>query len=154
MDYIVFEKIFDEIVEEFPTVYTKGIHGIFLSREVKKDPSISSLYRLGEYRREPRGLGDHIVIYYGSFMIIYPHLSFEQMREKISHTMLHEVQHHLEHRSGIDKLGDEDRLFIANYKKQMGIKEKKNIKKDISDIIKLMFMIITFILIVLFITGH
>jgi predicted Zn-dependent protease with MMP-like domain len=154
MEFVVFENIFNKIVEEFPTIYTKGIHGIFLSREVKKDPSISSLYRLGEYRREPRGLGDHIVIYYGSFMIIYGHLSIDEMKEQVSHTLLHEVQHHLEHKSGIDKLGDEDRLFIANYKKKMGIKDKKNIKKDIFDIIKLLLIIVAFIAIVLYITGY
>lgn len=120
MDFTTFEQLFDDVTADFPPQYLRGLHGWFLREETKRDPAEPGLYRLGEYIREPRGLGDHIVLYYGSFMAIYGHLPPGIMRQKIFDTFAHEVFHHLEHQAGRDQLGDDDREYLQKYQAEMG----------------------------------
>lgn len=120
MDYTTFEQLFDDVTADFPRQYLLGLHGWFLREEVQRDPVEPGLYRLGEYIRDPRGLGDHIVLYYGSFVAVYGHLPPSRMRKKIFDTFAHEVFHHLEHQAGRDQLGDDDRRYLEEYQQAMG----------------------------------
>jgi hypothetical protein len=124
MNFQEFSRLYEEVREEFPSQYLVGLHGCFLRQEVKKDSAGPGLVRLGEYIRQPSGLGDHIVLYYGSFIEAYGALAPKKMKEKIFETFAHEVRHHLEHQAGIDPLGDEDRRNLANFRQRMRLNKK------------------------------
>lgn len=121
MQYETFEAIFHEALEEFPAEFLHGITGIFCRREAKRDPDVPGMLRLGEYIRDPHGMGDHVAIYYGSFLRVYGPLPRDEMRKRVFDTIGHEILHHLEHRAGIDDLGDEDRRYLDDCKRRMGL---------------------------------
>lgn len=121
MHFETFEAIFHEALEEFPDRYLHGLSGVFCRREAKSDPAVPGMLRLGEYIREPQGLGDHVILYYGSFLRVYGPLPREEMKKRVFDTIGHEILHHLEHRAGIDDLGDEDRRYLEEAKRRAGL---------------------------------
>ena len=113
-----------EIAEALPNGIDKELNGgIFLSEDIKMHPEsgeTGNLYIMGEYHNDRKGyggLGRYIVIYYGSFLRLYPHLSAEQLRRELKRVVLHEFTHHLESLSGQRDLEYKDEDEINKYRR-------------------------------------
>jgi hypothetical protein len=111
------QDILDELAEELPPIFYKELNGgILLLPEEKLSRYARSddLYILGEYRRSA-GMGRYIIIYYGSFIALFGHLSEEKMTRELRKTLRHEFTHHLESLAGEDGLEKEDDEFMRGY---------------------------------------
>ncbi len=62
-----------------------------------------------------------ITLYFGSFVHIASDAEDFDWREEIWETVRHELQHHLEWRSGVDHLGDDDDLQDENSRRVQGL---------------------------------
>lgn len=119
MDIEKFTKIADEESLKMPNEFYKGLNGgiIIEDRTYLSENAIDNdLYVLGMYKSGP--LGHQIILYYGSFIKMFPYLTDEQMRKKINHTIKHEFRHHLENMAGIhgkNSLEEEDRQQYYEY---------------------------------------
>lgn len=114
--------ILDDIAAELPEDFYRDLNGgIILSPEIKTHSESNEpnyLYILGEYHNEQRGLGRYIIIYYGSFIKLYPYLQPDQQRERLRKVLLHEFTHHLESLAGERGLEIKDRIDLEKYKKR------------------------------------
>ncbi|MDR1953187.1 MAG: metallopeptidase family protein [Clostridiales Family XIII bacterium] len=111
------QDILDELAEELPPIFYKELNGgILLLPEAKLSQyaRADDLYILGEYRRSA-GMGRYIIIYYGSFIALFGHLSDEKMTRELRKTLRHEFTHHLESLAGEDCLEKEDDAFMRKY---------------------------------------
>ncbi len=114
-----FTEILDELFEEVPEDILKGLNlGVAVSEEVKVHHKAvnDDLIILGQYKRS--GMGKGIVIYYGSFMRLYPHYREDQLRERMRQILYHELRHHMEYRANNKDLEVEDELFLARYEER------------------------------------
>lgn len=112
--------ILDDLVDELPSEVLRGLNGgILLSEKTKIHPESvgDSLVIAGGYQKSV--LGYTIVIYYGSMMKLYGHLSHEDLREKLKGTLYHELTHHLETMAGDQSLEIEDFYQIEKYKQEV-----------------------------------
>ena len=114
------EKILEDIVEEIPKEFFKDLNkGIILLPQYKIHPesrSKNKLYIMGQYVRDFSGR--HIVIYYGSFKMIYSEISKDKLREKLKDTLLHEFTHHLESLAGEEDLTIKDKINLEKYRRK------------------------------------
>lgn len=111
----------DEIAEGLPIEFYNELNGgILLIPESKLSPYAQNndLWIMGEYIRSS-SMGRMIKIYYGSFELMYPHLSDGEFREKLRATLLHEFTHHLESLAGERGLEVEDEKQLADYFKSL-----------------------------------
>lgn len=110
--------ILDDIVDEIPHDLFKDLNGgIVLLEECLPHPeSTGDLFIMGQYRYST-AMGRSICIYYGSFMRIYGHLSKENLRAQLRHTLLHEFTHHLESMAGERGLEVQDKIKINEYRR-------------------------------------
>ncbi len=119
------EKMLDRIVDDTPAeLYRELSGGVILSEQIKRHPqSIPGrpLYILGEYRND--SLGRCVVIYYGSFNLVYGHLPDGEFYEKLRHTFAHEMRHHMERRSGVKDLDRFDSQRLERYVSGVDIAE-------------------------------
>jgi hypothetical protein len=116
------ETMLDEIAETFPPQLFHGLNGgVSLLPETKLNPhgKYQDLFILGEYQFS-HIYGRLIVIYYGSIIKAFGHLSREQMKERLSATLKHEFRHHLESLAGERDLEIEDEAFIDAYLNRFG----------------------------------
>ena len=114
------EAMLDEIAVEFPQEIYKELNGgIILLPEAKLDTrgKKNDLYTLGEYH-SGGSMGRYIIIYYGSFLHVYGHLSKERLKKELIHTLKHEFTHHLESLAGERGLEIEDDQYMADYLKR------------------------------------
>ena len=73
------------------------------------------LYVLGEYKVH-HAMGRGILIYYGSFRRVYPHLQDEaELAAEILRVLKHELTHHLESLAGARDLEITDARFLIDY---------------------------------------
>jgi len=108
-------SIIDELPEEF---FDKLNNGVIVSEQclMHEDSSPEApLYVMGQYTRS-RMMGRGIVLYYGSFVNTYGHLSEGEQREELRRVIVHEFRHHMEWRSGTTELEDEDREKLKHYR--------------------------------------
>lgn len=109
----------DEISGELPQDFFRELNGgVVLHEQAKPHPQGrgDDLWIMGEYCRS-RSLGRYINIYYGSFMQVYGGLSYEALKRKVRHTLVHEFRHHLESLAGQRDLEVIDEMNLARYKK-------------------------------------
>ncbi len=111
---IMLENIIDEVP---PQLFDKLSGGVVLAEEFKLHKSSRPerpLYIMGEYCNDT--MGRRIIIYYGSFNIVYGYLNNTKFREKLRHTFSHELRHHVENLSGVKTLNnfDDERLDMYN----------------------------------------
>ncbi len=66
---------------------------------------------MGEYLEDP-GLGNLIILYYGSFKESLGNATHEEWIDEIEETILHELRHHVESLAGIDDLSLEEILDL------------------------------------------
>lgn len=110
-------EILDEIAEEIPKDFYKGLTGgivLLEDKKIHREAIKDDLYILGEYTRSQ--MGNYIKIYYGSFMAVYGHYSEEMLKKRLKETLIHEFIHHLEGRARLKDLEIEDRKNIEKYK--------------------------------------
>ena len=113
-----FEDMALEIADTLPEVFFRELSGGVMvqpQRKIHPESVGSELSIMGEYVRHPH-LGRYVVLYYGSFMAIYGHYDYEQLKERMRKTILHEFRHHLESLAGEKGLEIEDAIQIAEYK--------------------------------------
>jgi hypothetical protein len=111
------QMMLDEIAEGFPQEFYEELNGgIELLPDIKRHNKglNNDLFILGEYHRGG-SMGRYITIYYGSFMRVYGHLSYGQIKEKLSNTVKHEFRHHIESLAGERDLEILDSQYIADY---------------------------------------
>ena len=112
-----FLEIVEELSAEIPPEFFEELNGgVRVLEDCKINPHATSddLVIMGEYH-SGSVMGNHIVIYYGSFMRVYGHLSPEALKEQVRKTLRHEFRHHLERRSGLKDLEIEDRIQLLDY---------------------------------------
>jgi len=112
-----FLGIVEELSGEIPQEFFEGLNGgVRVMEECKINPHAvdNDLVILGEYHRN-RAMGNHIIIYYGSYMKIYGYLSNEELKNRVRKTLRHEFRHHLEGRSGLKDLEIEDEIYLRQY---------------------------------------
>ena len=115
------EDIIDEVP---PELFEKLSGGVVLAEEYKLHKSSRPerpLYIMGEYCND--AMGRKIVIYYGSFRIVYGYLNNTKFREKLRHTFSHELRHHIESLSGVKTLNKFDDERLDRYNSGMDIAE-------------------------------
>lgn len=112
-----FRDMLDEILEEIPEQYFVGLNGgVQLIEEPKIHPQSvgDELKIMGEYIRNGV-MGRNVHIYYGSFMSLYGHMTYEQLRDRVRETVLHELMHHLESLAGYKDLEVDDKVRLRKY---------------------------------------
>lgn len=122
-----FLQIVEELSAEIPPEFFKELHGgIRVVEECKINPRAvdNDLIILGEYHRN-RTMGNHIIIYYGSYMKLYGYLSSEDLKKRVRKTLRHEFRHHLEGLSGLKDLEIEDEIYLRQY-----LANKNKIKRE------------------------
>ena len=107
----------DKIVDDTPwQLYRELSGGVILSEQAKLHPGSlpgKPLYILGEYHFDTTGR--YIVIYYGSFNMVYGYLPDGEFYEKLRHTFAHELRHHMERLSGVNDLDRFDNERLGRY---------------------------------------
>ncbi len=117
MDINRFTVILEELTALLPTPIFTGLNlGIGVSEEVRLHPASSPQaprYTLGEYRASNQ-MGRGIMLFYGSFMAVFPHLNEKEMRQEIDKVLKHELTHHLESQAGARDLEIADARRLMN----------------------------------------
>lgn len=121
-------EILTELADELPDEIYENLNlGILVSERLKtsrnSDPR-QPLYTLGEYKRSR--MGRQIIIYYGSFMAAYPHLTERTLRERLRSTLHHELLHHLESQGGEFGLEYDDHIRMQRYFRQIRKRDEKD----------------------------
>lgn len=119
-------EILEQVCKEIPRELFQELNGgiILLDEILYHDKSIDdSLLVLANYARF--GVRKQINIYYQSIKKIYPYLDYNQLYEKLSSILRHEIQHHTEYRAKLRDLEIEDEIFINRY-----LDEKNKNKED------------------------
>ncbi|MDD4080922.1 MAG: hypothetical protein PHP02_05880 [Eubacteriales bacterium] len=107
-----FTRLLEEGAAELPQEIFKGLNlGIGVVEGFKLNPRTASgnpAYILGEYRYGA-AMGRGIVLFYGSFIRVYPDLSFDALgKARITDVLKHELTHHLESLAGTRDLENTD----------------------------------------------
>ncbi len=120
VNMITYEQVsamLSDIMDDVPPELFEGLTGgVILSENVKLHPDskpYKPLYIMGEYRRDM--LGRSIVIYYGSFNVVYGASDLDTFKKKLKHTFSHELRHHLEMLSGVKDLEKYDAQKLGMY---------------------------------------
>ena len=112
----------DELAESFPGVLFEELNGgINLLEDTVPDPEFpeGEMYVLGEYCDDCLGL--YINLYYGSFAALAEQEDWDEQtwREELRLTLSHELTHHMENRSGLHALDDQDAAELAAWKQTL-----------------------------------
>lgn len=99
-----FTELLGKACAQLPPEIFGGLNlGIGVSEQVKTREDTASgrsAYILGEYRAGPQ-MGRGIILYYGSFAKVYPHLEEDsEALSLIDGVLRHELLHHLESQAG------------------------------------------------------
>lgn len=104
--YAQVERMLELITDQVPQeLYRDLSGGVILSESVKLHPNSipqRPLYIMGEYQNQITGR--LIVIYFGSFNVVYGALPDDDFFEKLRHVFAHELRHHVEMLSGVKDL--------------------------------------------------
>ena len=97
------------IKEDIPDPLLQELHmGIIVLPEEKLDKHEGDQYIMGEYISNE--MGNHIVLYYGSFAALFTGEDFSLWQKEIRDTIKHEVWHHVEALSGDEQLAMQEML--------------------------------------------
>lgn len=119
LDLEAFEELANRLYDEIPPALLEGLNGGILIREeaCQNDEDLPDVYIMGEYIDDPYGLGNYIILYYGSFVEVLGDEPPEVWEEELWETMLHEIRHHVELRAGVDDLGLEDLRQLEEFRR-------------------------------------
>ena len=123
-----FEDSARAVWREIPDSYKEGVDGLVIDRNAHTHPEHDDFFTLGECVTEaypsdfggPETIRSAVVLYYGSFRAVAHDDPDFDWRGEIHETLLHELQHHLEHLADQDELGDLDYAVEANYRRGEG----------------------------------
>lgn len=115
-----FEELFQRALKRIPDRYKRGVTAFFTDQRALRQKGTIGLYILGHYHADWMGTGPAITLYYGSFRRVLRGSAERVYRREIAKTLAHELLHHWERQSGIDDLGEADRLRLALWKKRLG----------------------------------
>jgi hypothetical protein len=108
MTYDAFQKAVEQMIEEIPTQFLKGLQGVHVLEEEQPEEGYRDVWRMGEYL-DPgpedflgagEGLGRHIALYYGSFARIAAADPDFDWEDEVWETLTHELRHHVESLAG------------------------------------------------------
>jgi len=124
-------EMLDEIALSMPAEFYRDLNGgVNLLPGAKLHPEsggrYDTLFVMGEYHNDPRGLGRYINMYYGSFINVYGYLSREQQYEELRKILAHEFTHHLESLGGEHDLEWQDEIEMEEFRRRRGKRLKKN----------------------------
>lgn len=133
VDLETFEEMANRLYDEIPPALLEGLNGgIVISEEAHQDdPDLPDVYIMGEYIDDPYGLGNYIVLYYGSFVQVLGDEPPEVWEEELWETMIHELRHHIELRAGVEDLDLEDLRQLEEFRRQRA-REKED-DEDLED---------------------
>ncbi len=126
MTFAEFQRTAQEMLDEIPEEFVKGLQGLHVLGEARAEPDLIGVYRMGEYL-DPGfdsflggnpGLGRHIALYYGSFAALAKNNSSFDWEAELWETLTHELQHHVESLAGDASLIEEDRRRDATFRKR------------------------------------
>jgi hypothetical protein len=127
MTFADFQRAAEEMLNEIPEEFLEGLQGLHVLEHIKEEPDLPGVYRMGEYL-DPGfdsflggnpGLGRHVALYYGSFVMIAKGDPDFDWEEELWETITHELQHHVESLAGDDSLVVEDRKRDAQFRKRV-----------------------------------
>lgn len=126
MTFDDFERLVAEMVEEIPEEFMRGLQGVHVLPDVKREEGFDEdVFRMGEYM-DPgpedflgggEGIGRHVAVYYGSFRAIASEDPGFDWEEEAWETLTHELKHHVESLAGEDLLVQEDVLQARDFKR-------------------------------------
>lgn len=123
MTYAAFRAMVEEMVEEIPAEFQRGLQGVHVLEEARPEEGYVDVWRLGEYV-DPgsgdflgagEGLGRHVALFYGSFVEVGtgdPAFDWEQ---EAWETLTHELRHHVESLAGDASLIGQDELDAFDF---------------------------------------
>lgn len=128
MDLTEFEKNAHRAWNEIPAEYKQGIDGLIIEQDAHTHADHTDFYTLGECVTEaypsdfggPDTIRSAVVLYYGSFRGLAANDESFDWQQEIHETLLHELQHHLEHLATEDGLEDFDYAVEENYRRVEG----------------------------------
>ena len=111
----------DKLAEQFPAVLFEELNGgINLLEDTVPDPEFPAgeMYILGEYCEDL--LGCYINLYYGSFAALAAQEGWDEQawEAELRITLSHELTHHMENRSGLHTLDDQDAEELAAWRRE------------------------------------
>lgn len=130
MNFAAFERRAGEIFKAIPSQYRQGISGLFVHPEKTAHPLIEDYVTLGECVTDPATIAfasasseirSQIHLYHGSFADLASREPDFDWEGELHETILHEIQHDLEERAGVDPLGDHDRVEEHNERRRAGL---------------------------------
>ena len=123
-----FEALANQAWKEIPSEYKQGVDGLVIDKDAHTHPEHEDFFTMGECVTEaypsdyggPDTTRSAVVLYYGSFRAVaHDDPEFDWERE-VNETLLHELQHHLEHLADDESLTDFDYAVEENYKRVEG----------------------------------
>lgn len=123
-----FERLARTLWAEIPQQYKQGIDGLIIEAGSHAHPEHQDFFTLGECVTEaypsdfggPETVRSAVVLYYGSFQAVAEEAPEFDWEEEINETLLHELQHHLEHLASDDTLEDFDYAVQENFRRVEG----------------------------------
>ncbi|MCL1844922.1 MAG: hypothetical protein FWF77_03365 [Defluviitaleaceae bacterium] len=106
------EIALDEIADALPEEIFSGLNGGYVLTEERLFDS-NGLVILGQYHREPHGLGRYITVNYGSLVEVFGYYSPRRFRRELKRVLHHELIHHLEDLAGDKSLEIQDEIDKA-----------------------------------------
>lgn len=126
MTFDEFSAYVEELVEEIPPEFMRGLQGVHVLPEAREEEGYNDVYRLGEYL-DPgpedflgagEGLGRHVALYHGSFVAIAADDPSFDWEEEVWETLTHELRHHVESLAGEDFLVQEDEQVSREFEER------------------------------------
>ena len=106
----------DEVADCLPQPLFRDLNGgVSLVDYFKPSDKGKGMMVLGEYIKNSQ-MGRYILIYYGSFSRVFPHLSDEEWKQKLKEVLVHELTHHNESLAGCHDLELKDDLQQKRFK--------------------------------------
>lgn len=123
-----FEKVARDIWQHIPDSYKEGIDALIIEESIHTHPEHEDFFTLGECVTEtypsefggPDTTRSAVVLYHGSFAQVADEDDEFPWAGEIEETILHELQHHLEHLAEDDALADLDYAVEENFKRAQG----------------------------------
>jgi len=155
MEFDLFQRIVRHEVDQMPMRFLKGLAGVFVERKAfRESGSLSGLFVLGHYMPHYHMAGGPaVVIYYGSFRRVFRGADDRKITREISRTVAHELLHHWEFQAGIDDLGDEDRAWIAKWRRATGRPGPATFGRDWREALLFLFLLMAGITFVAWLAG-
>lgn len=114
--------LLDDYADTFPAILFEELNGgVNLLEDTVTDAEFpgEEMYILGEYITDV--LGNYINLYYGSFAALAKQEEWDRQtwEEELKITFSHELTHHMENRSGLHALDDQDAAELEAWKQAM-----------------------------------